>query len=135
VSAKYVAAVRGAFGSGLAAAAFDAAPAPGVMSDAAIQAEIAKIVALDHWRPDPKTPIFVLTASGAIVAADGFCSYRSALAPGRDRSHPIAYTVIPYLATVGACAAPGGYTPSGDPAVDTLVINLNRASREFAMTP
>ena len=113
----------------------DTAPAPAQMSDGALQTEIAKAIALNHWPAGVNAQFLILTASDMIAPSAGFCSYHSAFALAHDRAKAVVYAVIPYSGAVSACGAPTGLRPTGDPAIDAAMANLTRIQSELAKDP
>ena len=105
------------------------------MSDGALQTEIAKAIALNHWPAGVNAQFLILTASDMIAPSAGFCSYHSAFALAHDRAKAVVYAVIPYSGAVSACGAPTGLRPTGDPAIDAAMANLTRIQSELAKDP
>jgi len=133
----YVASVRASMrsGSGLVGSFVDTAPMPAELSDSAVQAEIARAIAVNRWNAGLNAQFVVLTANGVIPPGAGFCSYHSAFALGHDQSKAVVYAVVPYSGAVSACRTPAKLSRTGNGAVDAALVNLARVGREMANDP
>jgi hypothetical protein len=122
-------------GSGLVGSFVDTAPMPAELSDSAVQAEIARAIAVNRWNAGLNAQFVVLTANGVIPPGAGFCSYHSAFALGHDQSKAVVYAVVPYSGAVSACRTPAKLSRTGNGAVDAALVNLARVGREMANDP
>jgi outer membrane protein assembly factor BamB len=125
----------GSAGAAFAGAYLDTTPYPAQLSDAAVQTEIARAIAANHWNTGVNSQFLVLTANGAVPPNAGFCSYHSAFALGHDPSKLVVYALVPYSGAVSACATPAALTHTGDPAIDAATANLARVQRELINDP
>jgi hypothetical protein len=106
---------------------------PNPLSDAVLQAEVARAIGTNHWTPNLNAQFVVLTPPGAIPARAGFCSYHSAFSIGR--SAPAIYGVVPYSGALSACGPATIVEGTGDPAIDAALNNTVRLQHEFAIDP
>jgi hypothetical protein len=97
---------------------YDRATPGNCLSDAQIQAEVQKVMALKGWTGGLNHMFFVYTSQGEGsctsfgCAYTDYCAYHSYFTDG---STPVIYGSMPYAAA-GACQ--GGSSPNGDPAGD-----------------
>ena len=122
-------------GAVLAGAYIDSAAYPAAPSDSAVQNEIARSIAVNHWTPGINSQFIVLTPNNALGSTAGFCSYHSAFALGHDRSKLVVYGVVPFSGAAAACAATSAFNRTGDPAIDALNVNLSRVRLELTRNP
>jgi len=101
-AAAYVSRVSAVTGT-VAGSTADTTPYPRILDDAAVQHEIARAVAANHWLVNAATRFVVVTA-GAPVSASRYCDYHSAFHLGGNLTAPVIYGVVPALTTDGCPA-------------------------------
>jgi outer membrane protein assembly factor BamB len=92
-AAAYVVRARAATGA-VAGSAVDTTPYPRALDDAALQREIARVIAANGWRPGLDACFVVLTAASPL-SAHAYCSYHSAFDFGGALTEPVIYGVVP----------------------------------------
>jgi hypothetical protein len=104
------------------------------MSDARLQTEIARAIAINHWPTGVNAQFLVFTAGGLLPTTPGFCAYHSAFSLANVRAFT-PYAVIPYSGAINACGSPAAVHLTGDPAVDAALVNSGRVRLEMSVDP
>ena len=120
-------------------------PLGACLSDGQIQAEIARVVAVQHWPTDnprdPRNQYLVFTPAGVAscqdkldsqctFSQDGFCAYHSSFAM---RGKAVVYSVMPDLPSCGSGQAPAGV--QGNPDTDATLDSAIHEVLESATDP
>ncbi len=92
-------------GAALAGSAVDTEPYPARMDDTAVQREIARAIALHHWRPDLNAQVLLVTNSAVTASHAGYCAYHSAFAPTLKPAGPVPYAFLPFDDAASGCGS------------------------------
>jgi hypothetical protein len=116
----------------LAGAVADASAFPQAFDDAAAEREIARVAALNGWKPGLGTQVILFTAREAFGTRPGFCGYHSAFSAAGS---PFVYAVLPYPSGASACGASAGLPASGDRDADLMLPSLVRERMDASSDP
>jgi outer membrane protein assembly factor BamB len=117
------------------AAYVDSRAVPAQLTDAAVQGELARAIAFNHWSVSSQSQFVIVTGEGATAPNLRFCGYHSAFALSGNRAADVVYAYVPFSAAVAACGAPATRTVTGDPGIDAGTVEVNRVSTEMAIDP